>query len=72
MFKSSYVMDMNNLEQIFTPCHEGPENRFCQWKGFQFGPWRTVKISFYSILVNKIFQNVENILLNEESIIFFV
>lgn len=38
MFKSSYVMDMNNLEQIFTPCHEGPEKRLCQWKGFQFGP----------------------------------
>lgn len=41
IFKSSYVIDMDSLEQSFTSCHEGPEERrLCQWEGFQFGPRR--------------------------------
>lgn len=64
-------MDMNSLEQIFTSCHQGPEKkRFCQRKEFQFGPWRTVKVLVYSILVYRFFQNTENTL-SEESIIHF-
>ena len=48
IFKSSYVMDMNSLEQIFTSCHQGPEKRrSASREGFSLAP---EQLKFQSIL----------------------
>lgn len=65
---------MNSLEQIFHIMSLRPWKKkiFASGKGFSLAPEKQLKIPSILYWFIDFFQNVENTLFNEESMIFFI